>query len=64
VAHGNALAFMQRAVREKTIDLTQTRRQHEEWQRAATHVVRRGDVRAALEAYRAEGCIREHDTQA
>ena len=64
VAHGNALAFMQRAVGENTMDLTQTRRQHEEWQREATHAVRRGDVRAALEAYRAEGCIREHDTQA
>jgi len=64
VAHGNALAFMQRAVGENSIDLTQTRRQREEWQREATHAVRRGDVRAALDAYRGKDCIREHDTQA
>ena len=64
VAHGNALAFMQRAVGENTIDLTQTRRQREEWQREATHAVRAGDVRAALDAYRGKDCIREHDTQA
>jgi hypothetical protein len=64
VAHGDALAFMQRAVGENTIDLTQTRRQREEWQREATHAVRAGDVRAALDAYRGKDCIREHDTQA
>jgi len=64
VAHGNALAFMQRAVGRHAIDMTQTRRQREEWQREATHAVRRGDVRSALEAYRGQGCIREHETQA
>jgi len=64
VAHGNALAFLQRSVGEKTIDLTETRRQREAWQRDATHAVRRGEVRVALDAYREHGCVREHETQA
>jgi len=64
VAHGNALALMQRAVGEHTVDLQTTRRQREGWQREATHAVRRGDVREAIEAYRDHGAVHEVGTQA
>lgn len=63
VARGDALRIMQQAVGDRSVDLTQTRRQRQEWQREATHAVRRGDVRSALEAYRERGCIRESKTQ-
>ena len=64
VAHGNALAFMQAAVGENTVDLQPTRRPHEGWQREATHAVRRGDVREAIDAYRDHGAVHEVATQA
>ena len=64
VAHGNALAFMQAAVGENTVDLQTTRRPHEGWQREATHAVRRGDVREAIDAYRDHGAVHEVATQA
>jgi ATP-dependent exoDNAse (exonuclease V) alpha subunit len=63
VAHGNALEFMQRAVGDAGIDLAQTRRQREEWQREATHAVRRGDIGEALDAYRERGLVHERGTQ-
>jgi ATP-dependent exoDNAse (exonuclease V) alpha subunit len=63
VAHGNALEFMQRAVGGSGIDLAQTRRQREEWQREATHAVRRGDIGEALDAYRAHGLVHEYGPQ-
>lgn len=64
VAHGDALGIMRAAVGERTIDLATTRRQREAWQREATHAVRRGDVRKAIEAYRAHGDVHELATQA
>jgi ATP-dependent exoDNAse (exonuclease V) alpha subunit len=64
VAHGDALAVVQRSLSEASVDMAQTRRQTEAWQREATRAVRRGDVRAAIEAYREHGCVREFATQA
>jgi hypothetical protein len=64
VARGDALRLMQIAVGNRTIDLGETRRQRQPWQREATHAVRRGDVREALEAYRGRGFVRESKTQA
>jgi hypothetical protein len=64
VARGDALRVMQSAVGDRASDLTETRRQAEPWQRDATHAVRRGDVREALEAYKARGFVREMKTQA
>jgi hypothetical protein len=64
VAHGDALAVVQRALGEASVDMAQTRRQAEAWQREATHAVRRGEVRAAIDAYREHGCVREFATQA
>ena len=64
VAHGNALTVMQRGVGDATVDLATTRRQGEAWQREATHAVRRGDVRSALDAYQTRGYVHEHATQA
>ena len=63
VAHGNALELMQRTTGEHSIDLDKTRRQQEAWQRAATEAVRRGEVRDAIDAYRARGFVRESATQ-
>ncbi len=63
VARGDALRIMQQAVGERTVDLTRTRRHRHEWQREATHAVRRGDVRGAMEAYRDRGFVRESRTQ-
>jgi len=63
VAHGNALELMQRAVGENAIDLEKTRRQSEAWQREATHAVRRGDVRDAIDAYRERGFVHETGSQ-
>jgi ATP-dependent exoDNAse (exonuclease V) alpha subunit len=63
VAHGNALEFMQRAVGDAGIDLERTRRQREEWQREATHAVRRGDIGEALDTYRAHGLLHEYGPQ-
>jgi len=62
VAHGSALELMQRAVRDG-VDLEKTRRQREGWQREATQAVRRGDVAAAIGAYRERGHVREFGTQ-
>ena len=64
VAHGNALELMQRAVGENTVDMQTTRRQREGWQREATHAIRRGDVRDAIEAYRGHDAVHELGTQA
>ncbi len=63
VAHGNALALMQRAVGEHTVDLQTTRRQREAWQRHATHDILRGNVRVVIKAYRAHGAVHELGTQ-
>ncbi len=63
VAHGNALEMMQRAVGDRSVDLEKTRRQSEAWQREATQAVRRGDVRDAIEAYRARGFVHESGSQ-
>ena len=63
VARGDALRIMQQAVGDRKVDLTRTRRHRHEWQREATHSVRRGDIRGALEAYRDRGCVQESRTQ-
>jgi ATP-dependent exoDNAse (exonuclease V) alpha subunit len=64
VAHGNALAFMQRAVGENAIDLTQTRRQHEEWQWEATHAARRRAHGVGIGADRTRQSPRVHARRA
>jgi hypothetical protein len=63
VAHGNALEMMMRAVGDRRVDLEKTRRQKESWQRDATEAVRRGEVRAAIDAYRERGFVREFGSQ-
>jgi len=63
VAHGNALELMQRAVGENAIDLKNTRRQSEAWQREATEAVRRGDIRDPIDAYRERGFVYETGSQ-
>jgi len=63
VAHGNALELMQRAAGERGVDLDKTRRQNQAWQREATEAVRRGDVRDAVDAYRARGFVCDRATQ-
>jgi hypothetical protein len=64
VAHGSALTVLQRVLGEDSVDMARTRRQSEAWQREATQAVRRGEVWAALDAYREHGCVREFATQA
>ncbi len=64
VAHGDAFGIMRGALGENSVDLQTTRRQREGWQREATHAVRRGDVRDAIEAYREHDAVHELGTQA
>jgi hypothetical protein len=63
VTRGNALSLMQDAVGDRALDMAQTRRQVADWQREATHAVRRGDVTSALDAYRDHGAVHEFGTQ-
>jgi hypothetical protein len=63
VAHGSALEMMMRAVGDRSVDMQKTRRQNEGWQREATEAVRRGEIRAAIDAYRERGFVHESGSQ-
>lgn len=66
VARGNTLALLREAYTEsgkEVPDLEKTARQKIPWMREATHDVRAGRVREALEAYRDHGALTEAPTR-
>jgi hypothetical protein len=57
VGAGDTLRIVQKV--EQGVDFEKTRRQAEQWQRDATEAMRRGEIRAGFEAYRARGFVHE-----
>lgn len=56
-------SFRVLAERHGAIEITEVRRQHEQWQRDATRSLATGRTGEALGAYRQAGMIRAHDTR-
>lgn len=56
-------AFRALTERHGAVEITQIRRQHEEWQKAATRELATGRTGAALERYEGAGMVHGHATR-